>query len=100
MLKSDAVPDPWAVAAHTQLVLDGKVSPILLWEKHNVFVIAATVLSLVLLMTIKRMIFGRRPKIIVQHVQVSAGPKSSGAVGDGSAGPIQTAAKQKMREKS
>jgi nitrogen regulatory protein PII-like uncharacterized protein len=101
MLKSDAVPDPWAVAAHTQLVWDGKVSPILLWEKHNVFVITATVLSLMFLMMLKRMMFGRRPKIIVQQVQVAAPPRSSGrSDGDGSAGPIQTAAKNKARDKA
>jgi nitrogen regulatory protein PII-like uncharacterized protein len=92
MLKSDAVPDPWAVAAHTQLVLDGKVSPILLWEKHNVFVITAAILALTLMMMLKRLIFGRRPKIIVQHMPAPAAPRNGGAP------PIQTAQTKKRRE--
>lgn len=92
MLAADTVPDPWQVAAHTQLVLDGKVSPILLWEKHNVFVITAAILSLVLLTMFKRLLFGRRQKVIIQRVQV---PSNNGA-----AGPIRTAqtTKQKKRE--
>jgi nitrogen regulatory protein PII-like uncharacterized protein len=91
MLKSDAVPDPWAVAAHTQLVIDGKVSPILLWEKHNVFVITAAVLSLTVLMMLKRLMFGRRQKIIVQHVPMPTTPNT------GAAAPIQTAQRKKHR---
>ena len=34
MLQTSTVPDPTALFAHAQLVLDGRVSPLLLWEKH------------------------------------------------------------------
>jgi vacuolar-type H+-ATPase subunit E/Vma4/nitrogen regulatory protein PII-like uncharacterized protein len=91
MLASDTVPDPWQVAAHAQLVIDGKVSPILLWEKHNVFVVTAAILSLVLLSMLKRLLFGRRQKIIIQQVQV---PSNNGA-----AGPIRTAQTNKAKRR-
>ncbi|MEQ1648082.1 MAG: hypothetical protein ABL898_05795 [Hyphomicrobiaceae bacterium] len=68
MLRSDVVPDPWMVAEHAQLAYDGKVSPWLLWEKHPVFVGAAAFFAFVLLAMMKRMLFGRRQKVIIQRV--------------------------------
>jgi nitrogen regulatory protein PII-like uncharacterized protein len=67
MLASDGVPDPWQVAEHARLVLDGRVAPILLWEKHPVFIGAAAFGLLVLLALLKRLIFGRRPAVIVER---------------------------------
>ena len=67
MLQATSVPDPTVLLAHAQLVLDGRVSPLLLWEKHAVWLAAAVVLSLALLMMLKRLVFGTRPKIIVQE---------------------------------
>ena len=67
MLQASSVPDPTVLLAHAQLVLDGRVSPLLLWEKHAVWLSAAAVLSLVLLMMLKRLVFGTRPRIIVQE---------------------------------
>ena len=67
MLQATSVPDPTVLLAHAQLVLDGRVSPMLLWEKHAVWLAAAVVLSLALLMMLKRLVFGTRPKIVVQE---------------------------------
>jgi nitrogen regulatory protein PII-like uncharacterized protein len=68
MLQVASVPDPGAVIAHTRLVLDGRISPILLWEKHGVVLAAAAVLVLMLLLILKRLLFGTRPRVVVQHV--------------------------------
>ena len=67
MLQTSTVPDPTVLLAHAQLVLDGRVSPLLLWEKHALWLSAAAVLSLMLLLILKRLMFGTRPKIIVQE---------------------------------
>lgn len=61
------LPDPSALSAHTRLVLDGRVRPVLLWEKHGVVLVAAALLGLMLLLMLKRLIFGTRPRIIVQR---------------------------------
>jgi hypothetical protein len=77
MVSSDVVPDPWQVAAHTRQVIDGKVAPILLWERHPAFVIAAGVFALIMLAMMKRLVFGgRRPKVVVQRVEVPAASKA------------------------
>ena len=83
MLKSDVVPDPWMVAEHARLVVDGKVSPILLWEKHPIFVGLFGLFALIVLLMLKRLLFGRRSKVIVQHVPAPAASAS--------APPIKTA---------
>ena len=67
MLQASSVPDPTVLLTHAQLVLDGRVSPLLLWEKHALWLAVAAVLSLALLMMLKRLVFGTRPKIIVQE---------------------------------
>jgi nitrogen regulatory protein PII-like uncharacterized protein len=68
MLQVASLPDPGMVIAHTRLVLDGRVSPLLLWEKHGVVLAAAALLALMLLLILKRLLFGARPRIVVQHV--------------------------------
>ncbi len=79
MLASDVVPDPWMVAEHTRYVMDGRVAPILLWEKHPALIGTAIALLLMILLMMKRLIFGRRPKIVVQRVESAAPPiKSAG----------------------
>ncbi len=86
MLASDtAVPDPWSIAEHAQLALDGKVAPLLMWEKHPVVSVGLGVFVLVLLSMLKRLLFGRRQKVIVKQVAVpvsaSAPPIKSGGRG-------------------
>ena len=68
MLQVASLPDPGMVIAHTRLVLDGRVSPLLLWEKHGVVLAVAALLTLMLLLILKRLLFGARPRIVVQHV--------------------------------
>jgi nitrogen regulatory protein PII-like uncharacterized protein len=62
------LPDPATLVAHARLVLDGRVSPVLLWEKHGLVLVVAPLLALLLLMMLKRLLFGARPRIIVQQV--------------------------------
>lgn len=68
MLQVASLPDPGAVIAHAKLVLDGRISPILLWEKHGLVLAAAAALALMLLLILKRLLFGTRPRVVVQHV--------------------------------
>jgi hypothetical protein len=68
MLQVNLLPDPGAVMAHVQLVLDGRVSPLLLWEKDGGVLGALALLALVLLLILRRLLFGTRPRIVVQHV--------------------------------
>ena len=53
---------------HAQLVLDGRVSPLLLWEKHALsrWPPRPCCRSCCLLI-LKRLLFGTRPKIVVQQ---------------------------------
>jgi hypothetical protein len=67
MLQTSTVPDPTVLLTHAQLVLDGRVSPMLLWEKHALWLSAAAVLSLLLLVMLKRLLIGTRPRIVVQQ---------------------------------
>ncbi|NJR31333.1 hypothetical protein HC762_00920 [bacterium] len=68
MLQVASLPDPGAVIGHIRLVLDARVSPILLWEKHGVVLAAVAVLALILLLILKRLMFGTRPRVVVQQV--------------------------------
>ncbi len=61
------LPDPSALLAHIRLVVDGRVSPILLWEKHGIVLVVAALLALMLLLMLKRLLVGTRPRIIVQQ---------------------------------
>ena len=72
MLKPDGWLDPWSVVEHSNLAYEGRISPWLLWEKHPFAVGAAAMLVLAVLGFFKRLLFGRRPRVIVQHVPVQA----------------------------
>jgi hypothetical protein len=63
MLQATSYLDPTAPITHTRLVLDGRVSAVLLWEKHAVVLIAAALLGLALLLMLKRALIGPRPRI-------------------------------------
>jgi hypothetical protein len=67
MLQAATLLDPTAPLTHARLVLDGRVSPVLLWEKHGVMLVAAALAGLVLLFVLKRLLFGVRPRIVVQQ---------------------------------
>jgi hypothetical protein len=65
MLYVMSVPEPAVLLAHAKLVLDGQVSPVLLWEKHAVVLVMAGLLALILLALLKRLLFPSR-RVIVQ----------------------------------
>jgi hypothetical protein len=63
------LPDPSALMVHARLALDGRISPVLLWEKHGTALVAAALVGLMLLLMLKRLLFGTRPRIVVQQVR-------------------------------
>ena len=79
MLKADGVPDPFAALEHARYVMDGKVSPILLWEKNPYFVGAFAFMALSMLLMLRRLLFGRRPKVIVQTVEAKEPKRAANA---------------------
>jgi hypothetical protein len=60
MLRMNAGLDPAAIMEDVRLVTDGRVSPILIWEKHPVAVFAGLVLVLLALLMLRRLFFPRR----------------------------------------
>lgn len=69
MLAADsAIPDPWSIAQHAQMAWDGKVAPRLMWEKHPASTISVGLIGLIILSMLKRLIFGRRQKVIIKHI--------------------------------
>jgi hypothetical protein len=73
MLQVTSLPDPSVVMSHVRLVLDGRVSPLLLWEKDGMVLGAALLLALMLLLMLKRLLFGSRPRVVIQHVSPRQG---------------------------
>ena len=67
MLQAESWTNPGAVTSHVGLVVDGRVSPVLLWEKHAALLGIAGFLMLVALLLLKRLLFGTRPRVIVQQ---------------------------------
>jgi len=67
MLQASTMPDPTALFEHAQLVLDGRVKPLLLWEKHPVAIGTVGFIALLLLLIMKRLMFPPRPKIVVRQ---------------------------------
>jgi hypothetical protein len=66
MLYVMSMPEPAVLLAHARLVLEGQVSPVLLWEKHAVALVIAGLLALILLALLKRLLFPPRPRIYMQ----------------------------------
>jgi hypothetical protein len=67
MLQANSMPDPTVMLEHARLVLDGRVSPWLLWEKHPATLVVTVLLALALLLMLKRLMFGTRPRIVVHQ---------------------------------
>jgi hypothetical protein len=78
MLQANSLPDPGLLMEHAQLVLDGRVSPMLLWAKHPLSVAALGLVALMLLLMVKRLLLPARPRVIVRH---AGGPPSRGRGG-------------------
>jgi hypothetical protein len=59
------IPNPGILLEHAQLVLEGRISPWLLWAKHAVAMAVAGVVALLLLFIMKRLVMPARPRIVV-----------------------------------
>lgn len=59
MLRSGSMLDLNAVSQDLRLVVDGRVSPILLWDKHPALIVVALFLGLILLLLLRRLLFTR-----------------------------------------
>jgi hypothetical protein len=60
MLRTGAMLDPAAISEDLRLVADGRVSPILLWEKHPAVIVGLGFLALLVLLLLHRLLFARR----------------------------------------
>ncbi|MEW5964032.1 MAG: hypothetical protein AB1749_10770 [Pseudomonadota bacterium] len=60
MLRDDGLIDPLAAAADMRLAWDGRISPLLIWEKHPVAVVGLGLAALVLLAMLRRLLRPRR----------------------------------------
>ena len=67
MLQANSLPDPTLMLEHVKLVLNGRVSPWLLWEKDPVALAGTGILILILLLLTRRLLFGTRPKIVIRQ---------------------------------
>jgi hypothetical protein len=67
MLETHVMPSPMLLYEHVRLVTDGRISPMLLWYKDPVALSAVLVAVLVVLLLLKRLLFGVRPKVIVRN---------------------------------
>lgn len=59
MLRPASGLDATAIGNDLRLVADGRVSPILLWEKHPAAIIGLVVLALIVLLLLRRLLFAR-----------------------------------------
>ena len=59
MLRSGGALDPGAIANDVRLVADGRVSPILLWEKHPMVIVGLVLVVLLVLLLLRRLLFTR-----------------------------------------
>lgn len=59
MLRSGGALDPAVIAGDLRLVADGRVSPILLWEKHPLAIIGLIFFLLLGLLLLRRLLFAR-----------------------------------------
>ena len=70
MLQTSALPNPSLVYEHVQLVLDGRVAPRLLWEKHALALAIAAFLVLLVALATRRLLVGARPKVILERASI------------------------------
>jgi hypothetical protein len=60
MLRMNAGLDPAAIMEDVRLAADGRVSPVLIWEKHPIAVVSGLLLVLIVLLMLRRLFFPRR----------------------------------------
>jgi hypothetical protein len=78
MLQKATLPNPGVVLEHVQLVLDGRITPRLLWEKHAFVLGMAGLFSLLIVALLWRLLVGPRPRVVVQHSATVAGKPRGG----------------------
>jgi hypothetical protein len=59
MLRNGGALDPGVIANDVRLVADGRVSPILLWEKHPMLIVGLVLIVLLVLLLLRRLLFTR-----------------------------------------
>ena len=57
MLRSGGGFDPGAITQDVRLVADGRVSPILLWEKHPLVIVGLLFVALLVLLLLRRLVY-------------------------------------------
>jgi len=62
MLRTNAALDPAAIVEDFRLVADGRVRPVLMWEKHPLTIVAALIMIGIVLLLLRRLLFPRRRK--------------------------------------
>jgi hypothetical protein len=75
MLRNNALPNPGLVLEHVQLVLDGRIAPRLLWEKHAFVLGMAGLLALVVAALLWRLLVGPRPRVVLQQATPAGKPR-------------------------
>jgi hypothetical protein len=75
MLQNNTLPNPGLVLEHVQLVLDGRITPRLLWEKHAFVLGMAGFLALVVVGLLWRLLVGPRPRVVLQPATVAGKPR-------------------------
>ncbi|MFN3746162.1 MAG: hypothetical protein ACK4TL_15790 [Hyphomicrobiaceae bacterium] len=70
--RSDAIFDVFVFAEDLRAVREGRISPLLLWARYPVALSVFGFVALIVLLMLWRMIFGRRPRIVIAQ----NGPRS------------------------
>jgi hypothetical protein len=63
MLRTSAALDPAAIVEDFGLVADGRVTPVLIWEKHPLVIVAALLAVGIVLLLLRRLLFPRRTRV-------------------------------------
>jgi len=75
MLNTSTMPNPAVVYGDVQLALDGRIAPRLIWEKHALSLAIGALLMAMLVLVLRRLLVGSRPKVILQQAAMAAGKK-------------------------
>jgi hypothetical protein len=74
MLETRAFPSPYQLYDSARLVTEGKINPLLLWYKDPVSLSVLLIGMLAALLMLKRLLFGTRPKVVVQRSMPARAP--------------------------
>lgn len=74
MLETRAFPSPYQLYDHARLVAEGRINPLLLWYKDPVSLSVLLIGALALLLMLKRLLFGARPRVVVHRPMPARAP--------------------------